>query len=47
MKRYLYPGHCPPGASGWIVVSAVERETLGYFPTLRAALLFIRLVPLP
>ncbi len=46
-KRYLYLVHCPPGASCWIVVSVVERETLGYFPSLRAALLFIRPVPLP
>jgi hypothetical protein len=46
-KRHLYLVHCPHGSSCWIVLSAVERENLGYFPTLRAALIFIRPAPLP
>ncbi|MGA3401979.1 MAG: hypothetical protein ABSC95_22420 [Acetobacteraceae bacterium] len=41
-KRQLYLIHCPHGANCWIVVSAVERENLGYFSTLRAALNFIK-----
>ncbi len=40
-KRHLYLIHCPQGANCWIVLSAVERENLGYFSTLRAALNYI------
>jgi hypothetical protein len=46
-KRHLYLIHCPLGSSGWIVLSAVERDDLGYFPSLRDALNFIRPVTLP
>jgi hypothetical protein len=46
-KRYLYLIHCPQGSNCWIVLSAVERDNLGYFPTLRDALNFIRPVTMP
>ena len=46
-KRHLYLIHSPPGSGCWIVLSAIERENLGYFPSLRAALTFVRPVPLP
>jgi len=46
-KRQLYLVHCPQGSNCWIVLSAVERENLGYFPTLRDALNFIRPVSIP
>ena len=46
-KRPLYLIHSPHGSSCWVVHSAVERENLGYFPTLRAALNFVRPGALP
>lgn len=46
-KRQLYLVHCPQDSNCWIVQSAVERDNLGYFPTLRDALSFIRPVTMP
>ena len=46
-KRHLYLVHCPHGSNRWIVASAVERENIGYFPTLRDALNSIQPVTLP
>jgi hypothetical protein len=46
-KRHLYLIHCPEGSSRCIVFSADERENLGYFPTLRAALDYISPGALP
>jgi hypothetical protein len=41
-KQRLYLIHCPQNSNWWVVTSAVERENVGYFPTLRAALQFVR-----
>ncbi|HUB12064.1 MAG TPA: hypothetical protein VMB34_08910 [Acetobacteraceae bacterium] len=41
-RQRLYLIHCPLGSNWWMVTSAVERESVGYFPTLRAALNFVR-----
>jgi|ERR1700733_7085833 hypothetical protein len=40
-KRHTYLVHAPRGLDIWIVVSAVEGEDIGRFPTLHAALDFI------
>lgn len=41
-KQHLYLIHSPQGSDCWIVLSAVEAEDVGHFPTLRAALDHIR-----
>jgi hypothetical protein len=41
-RQRLYLVHCPNGADAWIVVSAIEGEDVGRFPTLRAALHHIK-----
>ena len=41
-KRHMYLMHSPRDSDCWIVVSATEREDIGRFPTLRAALNYIR-----
>jgi hypothetical protein len=46
-RRHLYLIHSPPGSGCWIVLSAIERENLGYFPSLPAALNFVRPVLVP
>ena len=40
-RQRLYLIHCPQRSNWWTVLSAAERENVGYFPTLRAALHFI------
>jgi hypothetical protein len=44
-RQRLYLIHCPQRSNWWVVTSAAERESVGYFPTLRAALSFIRPIP--
>jgi hypothetical protein len=41
-RQRLYLVHCPEGSNWWMVTAASERENVGFFPTLRAALSFIR-----
>ncbi|HUB46535.1 MAG TPA: hypothetical protein VMB73_16255 [Acetobacteraceae bacterium] len=41
-RQRLYLIHCPQNSNWWVVTSAAERENVGFFPTLRAALHFIR-----
>ena len=41
-RQRLYLIHCPQGSNWWMVSSAADRENVGFFPTLRAALQFIR-----
>jgi hypothetical protein len=41
-NRNLYLVHSPKDSDCWLVMSATERENVGYFPTLRAALNYIR-----
>ena len=40
MPHYLI--HCPGGTNTWIVASVSEKSEVGRFPTLRAALNFVR-----
>jgi hypothetical protein len=44
-KRPIYSVHCPIGADFWIVTSLVEASEIGLFPSLRAALNFVRPAP--
>jgi len=41
-RKAMYLIHCPQNSNWWVLTSAIERENVGYFPTLRAALQFIR-----
>lgn len=41
-RRHLYLVHSPKDSDCWIVVSATEQEDIGRFPTLRAALNYVR-----
>ena len=41
--RYLL--HCPLASNWWIMLAAANKEQVGNFPTLRAALEFISRVP--
>jgi hypothetical protein len=41
-RQPLYSVHCPVGADFWIVTSLFEGSEVGLFPSLRAALNFVR-----
>jgi hypothetical protein len=41
-RKPHYLIHCPGGANTWIVTSVSEKSEVGRFPTLRAALNFVR-----
>jgi hypothetical protein len=41
-KQHAYTVHAPQGMDVWVVVSTTEGEDIGTFPTLRAALEFVR-----
>jgi hypothetical protein len=44
-KQHAYLVHAPQGLDVWVVASVKEREDIGRFTTLRAALEFVQAVP--